>query len=136
MSTLQNFSLSKPIPGEPIPVSTLAYFRARGRRKLHSLILAEFKDSGISQAELCRRLRKEPAQISRMLGSPSNLRPDSASDLLFAISGAEIVYQTAYPLDKPPRNFRKPDWLDYTQTRTKTANGAFFDLRFGDVPPQ
>jgi hypothetical protein len=36
---------------------------------------------------------------------------DTMSDLLFAISGAEIRYELSYPLDKAPRNMTKPDWL-------------------------
>jgi transcriptional regulator with XRE-family HTH domain len=98
MSTSQNFSLSKPALDESIPVPTLAYFRARQRRKLHSIVLAEFKKSGITQADLCRRLRKEPAQISRILGSPGNWRLDTVSDLLFAISAAELNLSVEYPL--------------------------------------
>lgn len=103
MSASRKPLLSKPTPGEPIPVGTLGYFRARNRRKLHSLVLSEFEKSGITQAELCRRLRKEPAQISRLLGSPSNISVDTSSDLLFAISGAEADYTAAYPFEKPQR---------------------------------
>ncbi len=111
MRASQKFSLSKPIEGQAISVPTLAYFRARHRRRLHSLILAEFKKSGISQAELCRRLRKEAAQISRLLANPGNLSQDTVSDLLFAISGAEPVYDVTYPFDQAVRNYRGPEWL-------------------------
>src|SRR6266850_1150188 len=95
--------LSKPVEGEPLRGPTLVYFRARHRMKLYSLVLGEFKKSGISQAELCRRLRKGPAQISRLLGGPGNWSLDTVSDLLFAISGAEPAYELRYPLDKPGR---------------------------------
>lgn len=120
MTTSQTFSLSKPTEGEPIRVPTLAYLRARHKRKLHSLVLAEFKKSGITQAELCRRLRKDAATVSRLLGEPGNWRLDTVSDLLFAISGAEPTYGVDYPLDKPARNFTGWDQL-FTQSRGSTA---------------
>jgi len=106
MSTSQTSKLSKPEGREPISAPTLAYFRSRNRRRLHSLILQEFRDSGISQIELCGRLRKDPATVSKMLASPGNWGVDTASDLLFAIRGGQLNYSLDYPLDKPSRNFQ------------------------------
>ena len=111
MSASKKLSLSKPIPGEYVPLTTLEYFRARHRRKQHTIVLSEFKRSGITQAELCKRLKKEPAQISRLLGSPTNWSADTYSDLLFAISGAEPIQSVSYPLDMPERNYRNQDWV-------------------------
>ncbi len=134
MSTSRTFSLSKPTEGEPIRVPTLAYLRARHKRKLHSLVLGEFEKSGITQAELCRRLRKDAATISRMLGSPGNWRLDTVSDLLFAINAAEPAYGVDYPLDKAARNFRGGDQL-FKLSKTSTAatiksdNAEMFEVR-------
>jgi hypothetical protein len=114
MSTSQKLSLYKPVDGEPIPLTTLAYFRARLRRKLHSVILKEFKSSGISQAELTRRLRKDAATISRMISTPGNWSLDTVSDLLFAMRGAEPVYSLVYPLEKPARNFGAKERLEFS----------------------
>jgi transcriptional regulator with XRE-family HTH domain len=123
MSTLQSFSLSKPVDGEFIPVPTLSYLRSRQRRKLHSIVLEEFKKSGITQAELCRRLRKEPAQISRILGSPGNWRLDTVSDLLFAISAAELNLSVDYPLTEtePAESGPHPPITDAAEVPGKSA---------------
>ena len=121
MNTSRTFSLSKPTQGEPIRVPTLGYLRARHKRKLHSLVLREFKKSGITQAELCRRLRKDAATISRMLGSPGNWRLDTVSDLLFAINAAEPTYSVDYPLDKAVRNFTGVDQLFNLSTGSTAA---------------
>jgi hypothetical protein len=128
MSASKGFSLSKPEAGAPIPLATLEYFRARHRRKQHSLVQSEFKKSGITQAELCKRLRKEPPQISRLLGSPANWSSDTYSDLLFAISGAEPIQTVAYPLEMPSRNYRGQEWLsksEQTPTSETAESGNF-----------
>ena len=128
MSASKKLSLSKPIPGEQIPMTTLEYFRARHRRKQHGAVLSEFKKSGITQAELCKRLRKEPAQISRLLGSPANWSADTYSDLLFAISGAEPIQTIAYPLDMPARNYRNQDWTIQTVVAPASAAATFVPM--------
>jgi hypothetical protein len=75
----------------------------------------EFLKPGISQAELARRMGKGNDQICRWLGEPGNWTLDSVSDLLFAISGAELDCSEAqYPLDAPPRNLTQPDWFGPT----------------------
>jgi hypothetical protein len=42
----------------------------------------------------------EPAQLSRLLSGPGNLTIETISDVLFAISGAELSLSIAYPLAK------------------------------------
>ncbi|MEC7593676.1 MAG: hypothetical protein VYA64_09600, partial [Pseudomonadota bacterium] len=59
---------------------------------------AEFRKSGLTQAELARRMGRRPEVVSRMLGAPGNWRLDTVSDLLFAISGAEAAFTTRYPM--------------------------------------
>lgn len=125
MTASKTSFLSKPVVGIPISAPTLAYFRSRNRRKLHSLVLKEFKESGISQAELCVRLRKDPATISRMLGTPGNWGLDTASDLLFAIRGGEPSYRMEYPLDKPAINHGASAKFE-TDTKTVTAGNTNF----------
>jgi hypothetical protein len=122
MSTSKTTFLSKPAMGASISAPTLAYFRARNRRKLHSLVLKEFRDSGITQAELCLRLRKDPATISRMLGAPGNWGLDTASDLLFAIRGGEPSYKVEYPLDKPARNHGAMAQLELTTAASEIGS--------------
>jgi hypothetical protein len=106
----QTFTLSKPVGDDPVPAGTLGYFRARNKQKVYGLVLKEFKKSGLSQADLARRLRKAPEVVCRLLGSPGNWTLDTVSDFLFAISAAEPKYDLMYPLDKslPQRHAGSP----------------------------
>jgi hypothetical protein len=114
--------LSKPIDSEPISPSTLEYMRTRNRMHLFSLVHEEFRRSGITRLQLARRMGRGLDRISHLLGAPGNWTLDTASDLLFAISGAEIRYELSYPLDKPPRNMTKPNWL-YHERELLSAQG-------------
>jgi hypothetical protein len=112
MNTSQTSSLSKPAGSTKVPLGTLAYLRARNKRRAYDLVIKEFKNSGISQADLARRLGKGTDYICKLLGGPGNWTLDTISDLLFALSSAEPRYSLDYPLDKPARNFRGPTWLN------------------------
>ena len=68
----------------------LGEFRERTRATIYELVLHEFTRSSLTQAELARRLGKNPSIISRLLSSPGNWSLDTVSDLLFAISGGEL----------------------------------------------
>lgn len=125
MTTSPISSLSKPEDARRIEPWELAYFQARNRGRAHDLVLREFQKSGISQADLARRLNKRPEVISRLLGAPGNWGIDTISDLLFAISGAEPVWESQYPLDAPARNYRYPDWLGMSQSQVSSGLGAY-----------
>lgn len=120
MPTYQtNSTLCDPINGERVPIGTLAYFEARNRHSVYELVMGELDRKNISQAELGRRLNKDPGQISRMLGTPGNWTLNTVSNLLFAISGAEPRYSLGYPLKEPARNYRRPAYLESTATVSK-----------------
>jgi hypothetical protein len=63
--------------------------------------MEEFTKSGLSQADLARRLGKGTDIVCRLLGGPGNWTLDTLSDLMFAISGAAPVFSKDYPLNKP-----------------------------------
>ncbi|MGH7046927.1 MAG: hypothetical protein ACREE2_11145 [Stellaceae bacterium] len=133
MHTSPTSSLSKPSGAEPIPLWELAYFQARNRSRVHDLVLDQFQKSGINQADLARRMNKRPEVISRLLGAPGNWGLDTISDLLFAISGAEPVWEVDYPLDQAPRNYRVLEWLSATTSGALAVNGPWFDAS-GQLP--
>jgi hypothetical protein len=99
------------VGAERVPPETLGYFQARNKHNAYDLVMKEFEESGLSQADLARRLGKAPEVICRLLGGPGNWTLDTLSDLMFAISGAVPVYGKAYPLGEPPRNQMGPIWL-------------------------
>jgi len=91
-------TLSEPKGADRVSEGTLGYFRSRNKHRAYSLVIQEFKRSGLTQADLARRLGKGTDIVCRWLGSPGNWTLDTMSDLLFAISGAEAGYTTKYPL--------------------------------------
>jgi len=111
MNTSPTSPLSKPTGSEQVTVGALAYMRTRLRRRFHSLVLKEFAESGLSQADLARRLGKKPELVCRWLAAPVNFRLSTLSDLLFAINGGEVVDKIQYPLDQAARNDSLPEWL-------------------------
>jgi hypothetical protein len=103
--------LSNPTGDNRVPLGTLGYFQARNKRRAYSLVMKEFRKSGLSQADLARRLGKGPDVVCRLLGGPGNWTLDTVSDLLFAISGAAPTLGVEYPLNNSQRNQVGPDWL-------------------------
>jgi transcriptional regulator with XRE-family HTH domain len=98
MSTSRTTVLSKPEGSNKISLGTLGYIRARNRQRAYNLVIREFKKSGLTQADLARRLGKAAEVVSRLLSRPRNWELDTFSDLLFAISGAVPRFDTDYPL--------------------------------------
>lgn len=78
-----------------ISVAMLAYFRGRFGNKIHELVLAEFaaqeREGKTSRAELARKIRRKPEQITRWLGSPGNWTLDTLSDLLLGMGLEPVV---------------------------------------------
>lgn len=124
MPTSQTSSLYEPKMGEMVPLSTFGYFRARAQRRAYDMVIREFKKSGLTQSELAQRLGKGTDQVSRMLAGPGNWTIKTASDLLFAISGAEPEWGISYPLQKARRNRRGPEWLTIDSPLMRIASNA------------
>ena len=114
---------SEPSGSDRIQIGDFGYLRARNKHRLYTAVIHEFKRSGLSQADLARRLGKGPDIVCRWLAAPGNWRLDTVSDLLFAISGAELTYGLNYPLKEPARNFR-PEWLDNVQPADPSERGS------------
>src|SRR6266700_800185 len=90
--------LSEPTGSNKISLGTLGYIRARIRQRAYNLVIRELKKSGITQADLARRLGKGQDAISRLLRRPRNWELDTLGDLLFAISGAVPAITVEHPL--------------------------------------
>ncbi len=83
--------LVKPKGDGRIPEWMLRSARARRRQVYHSMVLAEFEKSGITQAELARRIGKSPRRVNQWLSNPSNWESDTVADLLFGTTGTVDV---------------------------------------------
>ena len=91
-------SLERPFPSEvldeeKIPLGTLSYFRERFRDRLYDLVVEEFlkrnAETGLTRAEVARRIGRRPEQITRWFGAPGNWTIETVSDLLLAIAKSE-----------------------------------------------
>jgi hypothetical protein len=100
MSTSPSTAFARPEGDKKVSAGTLAYVGARAQLRAYSLVIKELKESGITQAQLAKRLGKAPEVISRMLSRPSNWEMKTFSQLLFAISGAVPTFAISRPLQK------------------------------------
>lgn len=114
MTTSQTGFLSEILAGGKVSEATLTYFRERLRNRIHQFILRQFQAHqrrGLTQADVARLLGRRPEQINRWLGTPGNWTLDTISDLVLAISKAELEF-TEYPLEnRGVRNYDGPDWI-------------------------
>jgi hypothetical protein len=108
MPTSRTSILSKPTGADPIAPTSFGYLRARIKQSAYDLVIKEFKKSGLSQADLAKRLGKpnRTDQICKLLGGPGNWTLETVSDLMFAISGGVVKFDVMYPLEKAAKNFR------------------------------
>ena len=113
--------LSKPQGRKRISDANLAYLQTRNRLRLFSLVNEEFQKSGLSQADLAARLGKGTDRICKLLGAPGNWTLDTASDLIFAITGGTLKYMVSHPLDKAKRNDTRPTWVCEQHITSKPA---------------
>jgi hypothetical protein len=121
----------------------LAYFRQRQSNHVYEAVFAEFQKSGMSKADVARRLNKKPEQITRWLSGPGNW----TLDLLLAV-GAEMTFTAVSIVNQPIQNYAHPlvqtvlptgfshgstinslssqvsNWISYnpTQTGTETSD--------------
>src|SRR4051812_2691532 len=98
MRTSQFTGLSEPVSDDKISAGTLAYISTRVQSWAYSLVVQEFKNSGITQAQLARRLGKGQDLVSRMLSRPGNWELKTFAEFLFAISGAVLKFSIERPL--------------------------------------
>jgi hypothetical protein len=108
MNTSQTGFLSEILAGGKISATKLGYFRERLRNRIHQFLLREFmarQQEGLTQADVARILGRRPEQINRWLGTPGNCTLDTISDLLLAISKAELEFKADPLEDRAARNY-------------------------------
>lgn len=113
-----------------IPRWALAYLRARHRGNVLNLILAQFERSALTKAQLARRLDIKPEQVTRLLGSPSNMTLDTLSDLLFALTGTEPNYSALVVGEMD----RAAEIADVTRALRDATAAHDLAVRIGDIP--
>jgi transcriptional regulator with XRE-family HTH domain len=73
---------------QPLTPAHFGYFQGRLRNRLYGELIKLFmqkRNTGLTRADLARRLGKKPEQVTRWLSGPGNLKIDTLSDLLLAM---------------------------------------------------
>lgn len=104
--------LAEPIGNERLSPRTLAYVAESAREQLYDLVVQKCIETGVSKATLAKRLGRDPAQISRLLGAPGNWTIDTFAELLFAINGSMLQASSYLPLRAALSNRRAPACFD------------------------
>lgn len=94
-----------------LSAGTLAYLAGRARANCYDYVMRRFGRSGLSQAELARRIGKDPAQVNRMLSTSGNWTIGTIAELLAAISEEEFIPSSQTLRGRIPRNFTQADLL-------------------------
>jgi transcriptional regulator with XRE-family HTH domain len=133
MITSQTTTLFKLAGDDKISLGTFGYLNGRTQQRAYSLVIREFKKSGLSQAALAARLGKGADVVSRLLRRPRNWELNTFSELLFAISGAVPTFGVTYPLDQTDATAKatliKSKPTVSTESLTLSSTYGIFDPR-------
>lgn len=100
MTTFQShIPLDKPTGSDPLSERTLTYVSHSAREEVFDTITRECIEAGITNKQLAKRMRRTPAQISRLLGAPGNLTIDTIAQLSFAIKGYMVRLDLFDPME-------------------------------------
>lgn len=104
-------ALSEPHGDEPIDRFTLSYMAGLARDRIHQLVLQAFLESGLTKAELARRLGMDKSRLSRILNTSSNITAETLGEVMFAIDGSCPSVDRTWPLRQQAQNMQEPVWL-------------------------
>lgn len=87
------------------------YYRRRNKNRIFEALTSFFEEEasrhGISKKDIADSLSRDPAVITRLLSTPSNVTPDTVSDFLLSL-GAEMDYRIVRFNDRPTPNYVHP----------------------------
>lgn len=89
----------------------LHYMASHSRHLSHELLIGAFLESGMTKAELARRLGWDPSRLGRVLNVPANVTVETLGQVLYAIDGSAPTYGRCLPFQECRVNYDGPDWL-------------------------
>jgi hypothetical protein len=110
----QQTSISPEINGGSFSPATHAYLGRRAQNKYYDYVMAKFRASGMTQAELARRIGKGADRVNRLLSNPGNWTVETAAVLLAGICGEELLPHSLPFAGRAKRNMRQCDVADIT----------------------
>lgn len=97
---------------DPKPIRDLSYYQQRYRNRVFSRIVSFVAEQShrqkMTQKDIADKIRKDPATISRILRSPSNLTLDTISDILLAFEAEAEPPEIVFFRDRPTPNYIHP----------------------------
>lgn len=95
----------------PVSDRDISYYQRRNQNRLFEALTSFFAEEagrlGISKKDICDTIRRDPASITRLLSTPSNVTADTISTFLLSL-GAEMDYRVVRFLDRAPANEMHP----------------------------
>jgi hypothetical protein len=107
----QTSVLSEVRSGDPISPGTLAYLGERARNRYYDFVLKRFRASGLTKADLARRIGKGQDRINHLLGAPGNWTIDTIAELLAGVSQEELRPDAEKLGLRPAKNITQADLL-------------------------
>lgn len=97
---------------DPKSIRDIAYYQQRYRNRVFSKVVSfitqQAQKQRLTQKDIAEKIRKDPAQLSRLLSSPSNLTLDTISDLLLAFDAEAEPPTIVLFEDRPQANYMHP----------------------------
>ena len=97
---------------DPKPLRDIAYYQQRYRNRVFAKVVSFVSEQAtkhqLTQKDIATKIRKDPAVLSRILGSPSNLTLDTISDVLLAFEAEAEPPEIVLFEDRRPANYMHP----------------------------
>jgi hypothetical protein len=95
----------------PVSDRDIAYYQRRNQNRLFEALTSFFAQEaerrGVSKKDVCEAIRRDPASITRLLSTPSNVTADTVSTFLVSL-GAEMDYRIVRFSERAPANEMHP----------------------------
>lgn len=104
-------SILSDLDSDFIPIGARSYIGQRAKNEFYDYVMEKFRASGLTQADIARKIERNPGQINRMLAGPGNWTIETIAELLAAISAEELLPRSQPFKGRAKRNHRQHDML-------------------------
>lgn len=73
----------------------VGFMQAQARGAANELLREAFIASGLTKAELARRLGWDPSRVAKVINMSTNLTVETLGELIFAITGGRVAFSLA-----------------------------------------
>lgn len=123
----QETSFLGEIKSGPLSADVRAYIGQRAKNEFYDYVVEKFRESGLTQAELARRIGGRTDSLNRLLRNPGNWRLETGAILLAGICGEELLPRSEPFIGRAKRNHQQHDILlnsDLPPSKTESTTRA------------